>query len=322
MQILCVSIRGQKGEAMEFSQLEFFVTVVQEGSFSKAALRVYRTQPAVSIAIRRLEEEIGVSLFDRSQKRALLTDAGELLYDYARRLLSLRDQAVNVVAELKSLQRGRVRIGANESTSLYLLPHLILKYRALYPDVMVEIFRHSSERLPREVLERNVDFALMAFEPVDGDLESFPVLRDELVLIMHGEHPLAQQSSVSIQQLGNQPFLAHNVKTGSRYKVMETFAQHHTPLNITLELATVETIKRFVQLRIGLAFVPRMCVAEELERGSLVSVPVEGLSYQRTLWVTQRQGLTFSHAAEAFLEILRQHASAKTVAAAMQSVAD
>ena len=293
---------------MEFSQLEFFVTVVEEGSFSKAALRVYRTQPAVSIAVRRLEDEIGAPLFERSQKTPVLTEAGELLYDYAKRILSLRDQTFNVVAELKSLRRGRVRIGANESTSLYLLPHLILEYRALYPDVMVEIFRQSSERLPREVLDRNVDFALMAFEPVDDDLESFPVLRDELVLITHPEHHLAKLPSVTVEELGNQPFLAHNVKTGSRYKVMETFARHHTQLNITLELATVETIKRFVQLKIGLAFVPRMCVADELERGSLVSVPVDDLSYVRTLWVTHRRGMTFSHAAAAFLAILKDHA--------------
>jgi DNA-binding transcriptional LysR family regulator len=293
---------------MEFSQLEFFVTVVEEGSFSRAALRVYRTQPAVSIAIRRLEEEIGSPLFERSQKTPVLTDTGELLYDYAKRILALRDQAFNVAAELKSLQRGRVRIGANESTSLYLLPHLILEYRARHPEVMVEIFRQSSDRLPREVLDRNVDFALMAFEPVDDDLESFPVLRDELVLITHPEHPLAKLRSVTVEELGNQPFLAHNVKTGSRYKVMETFAQHHTPLNITLELATVETIKRFVQLKIGLAFVPRMCVTDELERGSLVSVPVEDLTYLRTLWVTHRRGMTFSHSANAFLAILQDYA--------------
>src|SRR5882757_2790026 len=99
---------------MEFSQLEFFVTVVEEGSFSKAALRVYRTQPAVSIAIRRLEEEIGAPLFERSGKTPVLTEVGGLVYDYARRILSLRDQALEVVAELRSLQRGRVRIGANE----------------------------------------------------------------------------------------------------------------------------------------------------------------------------------------------------------------
>jgi DNA-binding transcriptional LysR family regulator len=292
---------------MELSQLEFFVTVVEEGSFSKAAERVFRTQPAVSIAIRRLEEEIGASLFERSQKTPGLTEVGELVYDYARRILSLRDQTLEAVAEVRTLKRGRVRIGANESTSLYLLPHVILDFRASHPNIRVEIFRHPSDRLPREVLDRNLDFVLMAFEPVDSALESFPILRDELILIVNPEHHLAAKASVSVEELANEEFLAHNVKTGSRYKVIETFARHHTPLNIALELATIETIKRFVQLSIGVAFVPRMCVAEELERGSLVTVPVEDLSYLRTLWVTHRRAATFSHAAAAFLEILRKH---------------
>lgn len=293
---------------MEMTQLEFFRKVVEEGSFSKAAERVYRTQPAVSIAIRRLEEEIGAPLFERTQKTPALTEVGELVYDYAQRILSLRDQTLEVVSELRALKRGRVRIGANESTSLYLLPHLILDYREQHPNVKVEIYRQVSERLPREVLDRNVDFALLAFEPVDSDLESFPVLKDELVLIMNPEHALATRESVSVKELGSESFLAHNVTTASRFKVMETFAQQNTPLNITLELATVETIKRFVQLKIGLAFVPRMCVREELERGTLVSIPVPDLTYFRTLWVTHRRQIVFSHAAAAFLEILRHHA--------------
>jgi DNA-binding transcriptional LysR family regulator len=293
---------------MELTQLEFFLAVVQEGSFSKAAERVYRTQPAVSIAVRRLEEEVGAPLFERSQKTPVLTEAGELIYDYAKRILSLRDQARGVVTELRALERGRVRIGANESTSLYLLPHLILDYREQHPNVKVEIYRHVSERLPLEVLDRNVDFALLAFEPVDRDLESFPILKDELVLIMQPEHPLAKRGSVTVEELGNEPFLAHNVKTASRFKVVDVFEQHHTPLNITLELATVETIKRFVQLKIGLAFVPRMCVQEELERGTLASIPVKELTYYRTIWVTHRRQMTFSHAATAFLKVLRQHA--------------
>jgi len=291
---------------MELGQLEFFRTVVEEGSFSKAAERVFRTQPAVSIAIRRLEEEIGAPLFERSQRTPALTEVGEVVYDYAKRILALRDQTFEVIAELRSLKRGRVRIGANESTSLYLLPQLILDYRKLYPEVKVEVFGDVSEHLPRQVLDGNVDFALMAFQPVYSDLESFPVLRDELVLIMHPKHPLTKLGSVTVNQLGDESFVAHNVKTGSRQRVIEAFAKHHTPLNITLELATIETIKQFVQLRIGLGFVPRMCVAEELERGTLATVPVKDLTYERTLWVTHRRDMTFSHAAAAFLELLRE----------------
>ena len=294
---------------MELTQLEFFIKVIEEGSFSKAAERVFRTQPAVSIAIRRLEEEIGAPLFDRSQKTPMLTETGEVVYDYAQRIIALRDQVREAVAELHTLQRGRVRIGANESTSLYLLPHIILDYRERHPNVKVEIYRFVSDRLPREVLDRNIDFALMAFEPVDRDLEAFPVLKDELILILNPDHPLAGRDSVTIKELGNESFLAHNVKSASRVKVIEAFAERHTPLNITLELATVETIKRFVQLKIGLAFVPRMCVREELEQGKLASVPVRGLTYHRTIWAAHRRNAVFSRAVTSFLEVLRQHAS-------------
>src|SRR4029450_4790794 len=170
---------------MEMAQLEYFSKVVHEKSFSKAADRVFRTQPAVSIAIRRLEgevartegleEEIGLPLLDRTQKAPVLTDAGKVVYDYAQRILALRDQVGQAIAELQSLKRGRVRVGANESTSLYLLPDLILAFREQHPEVKVEIYRHVSSHLPREVLERNVDFALMASEPSDRDLEAFPV---------------------------------------------------------------------------------------------------------------------------------------------------
>lgn len=296
---------------MEMAQLEYFSSVVQEKSFSKAADKVFRTQPAVSIAIRRLEEEIGLPLLDRTQKTPVLTEAGQVVYDYAQRILGLRDQVGQAIAELQTLKRGRVRVGANESTSLYLLPELILTFREQHPEVKVEIFRHVSHRLPREVLERNVDFALMASEPEDRDLESFPVLKDELALIMSPKHPFATRSSLRIKDLGSESFVAHNVKSASRVKVIEAFARHHTPLNITLELATIETIKRFVQKRVGLAFVPRMCVKEELDRGVLVSVPVRGLSHARILWAAHRRGANFSPAGAAFLRVLKLHAEGK-----------
>ena len=294
---------------MELTQLEFFVKVVEEGSFSKAAERVFRTQPAISIAIRRLEEEVGAPLFDRAERTPRLTEAGHVLHDYALRILQLREQAREAVAELRALERGRVRVGANESTSLYLLPQVILAYRERHPHIKVEIRRLVSERLPREVLERNIDLALMASEPKERDLTAFPVLKDELVLILHPRHPLAARGKpVTIKELGSETFLAHNVQTASRLKVVEAFAKQRTSLNITLELATIETIKRFVQQQIGIAFVPRMCVREELERGALATVPVRGLTYRRTLWAAHRRGTALSHAAAAFIEVLRAQA--------------
>src|SRR5215217_2863559 len=122
---------------MEMAQLEYFSRVVQEKSFSKAADKVFRTQPAVSIAIRRLEEEIGLPLLDRTQKMPVLTEAGQVVYDYAQRILALRDQVGQAITEMQSLKKGRVRVGANESTTLYLLPELILAFRERHPEVKV-----------------------------------------------------------------------------------------------------------------------------------------------------------------------------------------
>jgi DNA-binding transcriptional LysR family regulator len=232
------------------------------------------------------------------------------VFDYAQRILGLRDEVGKAIKDLQNLKSGRVRVGANESTSLYLLPELILRFREQYPDVKVEIFRQVSSSLPHALVDRNIDFALMAFEPIDRELEAFPVLKDELVLIMSPKHPLAGRSTVKVKELGNEPFIAHNVNSGSRAKVIETFARQHTPLKITLELATIETIKRFVQKRVGLAFVPRMCVREELARGVLASVAVRGLTHNRTLWAAHRRGTPFSPAAAAFLKLLRKRSSA------------
>ncbi len=298
---------------MEMSQLEFLLKVVEEGSFSKAAQRVYRTQPAISIAIRRLEEEVGAPLLDRAQKTPTLTEAGQIIHEYAQRIIALRDQARATLENLKKLEQGCVRIGSNESTSLYLLPEVLLIFRERHPKVKVEIFRHVSEKLPHEVLDRKVDFALMAHEPSENELQAFPIFKDELILIMNPKHPLSKQESVTVKELGKESFLAHNVQTASRKKVVETFAKTNTPLNITLELDTVETIKRFVRKELGLALVPRMCVIEEIENGTLATIPVKGLTYSRTLWAVHRRGSAFSPATLAFLKLLKSHAKAHKI---------
>lgn len=286
-------------------QLEMFVAMVEEGSSHRAAERVLRTQPAVSMALRKLEQEIGALLFDRSNRNALtLTDTGQILFDYAKRLLNLRDEAMAALEQLHNLQSGRIRIGANESTCLYLLPRLILEFRERYPKIKIEVFRHLSAKLPNELRQRNLDFAILSFLPDDNDLEATPILRDELVLIASPQHEIATRERVHIRDLGAESFIAHNVRSPSREKVIETFRRFQTPLNITIEIGTIETIKRFVAMNLGLAFAPLMCVEEEVERGELVVVPVEGFRHERTLWVVRRSTDAHSHAAQAFMKVI------------------
>jgi len=290
-------------------QLEMFAAIVEEGGVHKAARKVLRTQPAVSIALRKLEQEIGAPLFDRSNRNDyVLTDTGEVLYGYARRLLDLRDEATLAIKELHNLQNGRIRIGANESTCLYVLPALIQAFREKYPKIKIEVFRQVSSKLLRELKERNLDFVTLSFLPEEKDLEAIPIMRDELILIVSPTHRLAARQRVHIRELGTESFIAHNVRSRSREKVLEAFERFQTPCNITIEIGTIETIKKFVAMNLGAGFVPRMCVREELARGELVSVPVDGFRYQRALWLVRRNTDAHHHAAQAFMNLVRETA--------------
>ena len=237
---------------MDLSQLEIFLSIAEEKSFSRAAEKMLRTQPAISIAIKRLEEELGEPLFDRSSKNGALTEAGKILLSYAQRMLNLRDEAKEAVGELRGMFRGRLTIGANESTSLYLLPPLLLEYRKRHPNIKIEVFRNVSEKIPLEVQERNLDFGFLSYDPMNPQLQSIEIHRDELTLVVPPKHRLAKLKQIAVKDLAEEQFVAHNVKTPSRTKIFELFAQNRTPLNICIELATLETIKEFVLLNAGI----------------------------------------------------------------------
>jgi DNA-binding transcriptional LysR family regulator len=290
---------------LDLAQLEIFLCIAEEKSFSRAAEKMLRTQPALSIAIKRLEEELGEPLFDRSSKSGTLTEAGRILLSYAQRMINMRDEAKDAISELRGMFRGRLTIGANESTSLYLLPKLLLEYRRRHPQIKIEVFRNISERIPAEVLERNLDFGFLSYDPMHPSLQSLEVHRDELVLVVPPKHHLAGRKQVTVKDLGNEHFVAHNVKTPARTRIFDFFAQHRTPLNICIELATLETIKEFVKLEVGLAILPRLAVEEEIKSGELIEVPVKGMKIEKTLRLVYRREQTLSHAAKSFLELVK-----------------
>jgi DNA-binding transcriptional LysR family regulator len=290
---------------LDLAQLEIFLSIAEEKSFSRAAEKMLRTQPALSIAIKRLEEELGETLFDRSSKSGALTEAGKILLSYAQRMINLRDEAKEAVGELRGMFRGRLTIGANESTSLYLLPRLLMEYRKRHPQIKIEVYRNVSERIPSEVLERNLDFGFLSYDPMHPALQSLEVNRDELVLVVPPKHHLANRKQMTVKELGEEQFVAHNVKTPSRDRIFELFAQHRTPLNICIELATLETIKEFVQLNAGIAILPRIAVQDEVKSGKLIEIPVKGMKIEKTLRIVYRREQSLSHAAKSFLEIVK-----------------
>jgi len=287
---------------MDFFQLETFLAVVESGSFSGAAKIVHRTQPAVSQIVRKLEEEIGEPLLDRSSRDGRLTDAGKVLHEYAQKMLNLRSEARASLKELGQFQRGTLTIAANEFTSLYLL-RVLEEYRRFSPMIKVAVQRALASSIATQVADHTVELGVLSFRPENSSLQSIVVFRDELVLVMPPSHPLAGSPSVSIRQLGAESFVAHNVVSPYRLKVLEAFKRHKTPLNMDVEMPTIESIKRFVAAGNGVALVPHISVLPELSRGELVSIPVKELKLERKLRIVYRKGGQLSHAARAFLKV-------------------
>ena len=259
---------------MDLYPLQVFLTVAAERSFSRAAERLLRTQPAVSLAVQRLEAELGEKLIDRSAKELVLTDAGLTVLDYARRFESLRQELENSLAELRDKSSGRLVIGANESTTLYLLRH-IGNYRRLYPKVKVQVRRSLSSKIPTELIDGNLELGVISYDPDDDRLVTKVIYTDSLVFVVSPQHRFADRESVSITELDMETFIAHNVVSPYREVVLREFQRHKVPLNMDVEMPTVETIRKLVQSNQGVAFMPLMCVGPELEQGTLRAVKSE-----------------------------------------------
>ena len=289
---------------MELNQLETFLAVAEERSFSKAALRLHRTQPAVSQVIRKLEASVGETLFDRAARDGSLTASGVLLRDYALRLLALRREAGSALDELKSLERGRLQLAANEYTCMYLLQAIDAFWRE-FPHVSVTVHRMLASRVAEELNLRTFELGVISFRPDPAQFRTIAVYADSLAFIVSPSHPLAGEERVSITDLGEEVFIAHNVTSPLRRKVIEAFQRYRTPLNMGIELPTIEAIKRFVAMGNGVALVPHLTVARELETGDLVRVPVDELEVKRVLRLVHRRQATLSYAAEAFLRTVK-----------------
>ncbi|MFY9571684.1 MAG: LysR family transcriptional regulator [Blastocatellia bacterium] len=293
---------------MDLFQLEVFLTVAREGSFSRAAEKLYRTQPAVSQAIRKLEREVGESLFDRSSRDGTLTDAGQMLREYAQKLMNLRSEAHIALRELREMHKGKLAIAANEFTCLYLLPALA-EFRKLYPMIKVTVHRSLASQIPADVLRHGAELGVLSFNPEEPLLRSIVVYRDELAFVVNPRHPLALAKQVTIRRLGAESFVAHNVQSPYRAKVVEAFKRNKTSLNMDVELPTIEAIKLFVSRGTGVALVPGICVEAEVAAGELVRIPVKDLHIERKLRLIYRKNASLSHAARAFLTVAESMAS-------------
>jgi DNA-binding transcriptional LysR family regulator len=290
---------------VELNELRVFLTVASERSFSRAAIKLHRTQPAISQAVRRLETSVGERLFDRATKDASLTDAGRLLRDYAERLLRLSEEAETAVKDLRDLRRGRVRIGANEASVHVVLP-LVADFHAVHPLIHVDVRRVRAREIGAEVKQGALDFGVVTFEPVESGLLAITLGQDELVMLVHPSHALAGASKVTLTECARHTVIAHNDPSHVRDRVLRLFAQHHIPANILVSLPSLEGIKRAVIMEMGVALLPRRCAESEIARGDLVALAVPEIDLRRDVQMVFRKDGERSHAAVAFLALLKK----------------
>ena len=293
---------------MDLASLRVFQTVAREQSFSRAAEKLYRTQPAISISVRKLEEWVGQPLFVRGTGARRLTDAGTLLLEYAERMLNLREEIRKGMKELRGLERGEVSLGVNESSIHALLPALD-RFRQQHPGIHIRVHRVFSRDVPREVLNHHLDIGVISYLPEERELTATEFYRDALALVVWPGHRLAKRREVDVSALGEETFVAHIVESPYRQRVIQLFARHRVPLRMDIELPTIESIKRFVEMKKGVAIVPRMCVEREIARGDLCELRMRQMRIERRLYLIYRQDRPLSAAAQGLLDILRFKAS-------------
>jgi DNA-binding transcriptional LysR family regulator len=292
---------------MTIAELQVFLAIASERSFSKAAGTLHRTQSAVSQSLRKLEDELGERLIDRTTKDGRLTEAGRVLQAYAERLMRLADEAESAVRELRDLRRGRVLIGANEGAVHGLLP-LIARFRDRFPGIHVDVRRAHARQIGFEVVQGSLDLGLLTFQPAEQGLVSVVIDVDDLVLLVAPQHPLAHRRVVHMDEIGQHPVVAHNDPSPARERVLRLFEQKHAALNIVVSLPSLDAIKRAVEMGLGVAILPRRLAFTEIARKELVAVKIPELHMRRQLRLVHRRSGIHSHATKEFIAVAEKFA--------------
>ncbi len=293
---------------MDFDQLATFLEVAKHSSFSRAAEKRFRTQPAVSAQIRALEEEIGAKLFDRSGGKVALTQAGKLFVAYAEEAMASRKSAVERIAELEYTPRGEIVVGANEATILHVLTEVFGEFKRRYPKVGVSIRRSERARIVESAIEGSIDFGVVSMPVKDERLDVLKIHEDELMAIVPPDHPLAEYKSVSAAQMARYPLLLP--KSGNtREWIDRLFSLQQLRPEISMELDSSELLKHFVTAGMGISFIAQTSAAEDERAGVLKMIPLAGHSVRRDLALIFRKDRALSRAAKAFIEIAVRRAN-------------
>ncbi len=289
---------------MDFDQLNTFVEVAKQGSFSLAGRKVYRSQSAVSAQIRQLEQEYGEKLFGRLGKSVRLTPAGEVLFEYAGRLLALRQESLRGVADQSATPRGVLTVGANEATCLYVLPEVFEKFHRLYPNVQISIYRNFSHKILQRVEDGTIDLGVVTLPVKSPSLKVHSIYRDKVVLIVSKKNPLSKLSEVTAKDIASQPLIFP--KTGFTRQVLDKFFRPYaSQMRIVMELPSITMIKRFVGANLGVSLISEGFANDDVRAGRVKLIPIKDVEMWRELGVIYRRDRHLPRSATSLVEMMR-----------------
>jgi DNA-binding transcriptional LysR family regulator len=291
---------------MDVRDLQVFLAVASRLNFTRAGEDVHLSQPSVSVRIRRLEEELGVKLFEQLGKKVALTGAGRLLEPPARRVVAALDDARHVIEEIQGLERGILKIGASTTPGIYLVPKLVAGFKRLHPKIEVHLEIKDTRQVEEGLLRNDYDFGFVGGHLVGGEVEILPWRTDEIVLVAPPEHALAQRKQVQLKDVEKQQFIFRESGSATRVAINEKLRSLNLQPVAVMEMDNPEAVKQAVQAGLGLAFLSRFVVGTELKVGTLVVLKVRELTIHRELKITYRKDKHLSRAAQAFIEMARQ----------------
>lgn len=290
---------------MNLTQLHTFCRVAETQNFTRAAEMLGMTQPAVTQQVRALEDELGQALFDRVGRSVQLTQAGELLFEYARRITGLVDECRSALLDLQGSGRGRLRLASGLTLSMFMLPALLRRYRADHPGVDITISTGSTRQVLHVLLAGEADLAVVTAPEPDDRLTFAHLFDDEMVLLVHPGHPFCQRRAVRPHDLRGEPLIFFEQGSSYRAYLEEFFRREQVTPRIRMDLDSIEAMKRMAEIGLGVTIVPRLSVRAEIERGTLVPIDLLGVApLTRATMVAYRKGRYLSGPMRAFLDVL------------------
>jgi len=284
-------------------QLTCFDAVARLRSFTRAAEELHLTQPAVSMQVKQLEGQIGLTLTENIGRAIHLTDAGKEVYAYARAILQELEELETVLVTLKGEGGGRLRLAAI-STANYFAPRLLGTFRQRFPSANISMDVTNRESILAQIAANGVDMAIMGQPPGGMELEAIPFMDNPLVIVARPGHPLAGQARIPLQRLEEEVFLVREPGSGTRGAMERFFKKRKLTLNAGMEMGSLEAVKQGVQAGLGLGLIPRDAVEMELRLQRLVILDVVEFPIRRHWYVVLHKGKRLTPLAAAFRDLL------------------